>query len=139
MCSVPGYEQAAALSRWETSAGDTGPYKAETNRIALWEILLRLSFKLLAPHILRFPHILYGPVALTEKLSIPSVLEKNGLQTKLQKTWKTVLNRKGYYIKQLGHHILITFGTLRHYQKRDFPWRVTFLFVRYLQLVFYFQ
>lgn len=82
MHSVPGYEQAAALlCRWKTSAEDTRRYKSETNRIEFWEVLLRQSFQLLAPHVLWFPHILSRPVSLTEKLSISSVFEGKGLQT----------------------------------------------------------
>jgi hypothetical protein len=62
MHSVPGYEQAAALlSRRKTTAEDTCRYKSETNRIAFWEVLLRQSFKLLAPHVLWFPHTLNRP------------------------------------------------------------------------------
>ena len=82
MHSVPGYEQAKALRcRWKTNAEDTRRYKSETNRIASWEVLLRQSFKLPAPHVLWFPHILNRPVSLTQKLSISSVFEGKGFQT----------------------------------------------------------
>jgi hypothetical protein len=79
MHTMPGYERAAPiLCRWKTGAEDTRRYKSETNRIAFWEVLLRQSFKLFAPHVLWFSHILNCPVSLTEKLSISSVFEGKG-------------------------------------------------------------
>lgn len=77
MCTVLSYEQPAGLlCLWETGTGGKGPNKSKTNRIEFWEVLLRLSFQLLAPHVLWFPHISNGPFSLTEKLSIPPVLEE---------------------------------------------------------------
>jgi len=117
MHSVPGYEQTAVLlCRWKTSAEDTRRYKSETNRIEFWEVLLRQSFKLLAPHVLWFPHTLNRPVSLTEKLSISSVFEGKGLQTTWQKTLKSAEYRKGYYIKPLDHYILIILSTVLPYK-----------------------